>query len=211
MSCARRTRMSFARLRASIRWSRERSGACAWVLRAATAGDTNKLGGSVNPPYLRRYAGIPDSTLDQVEGGARLRARLQRRRQDWRCPAASSAVSSERMRLAARVGEHREPVRRRSRRLQDSSACRRTRTPPIPTMGGPVRAAAVHWPVARAGRGCPSSEWAASRPGGTRSSSSQPARTTSQWAPRCSPTPAPRAAFAPSSSAELGGSGHRQS
>src|SRR5215204_972669 len=37
LSCARLTRMSFARLRASIRWSRERRGACAWVLRAATA------------------------------------------------------------------------------------------------------------------------------------------------------------------------------
>src|SRR5438093_3091517 len=31
-SCARLTRMSFARLRASIRWSNERTGACAWVL-----------------------------------------------------------------------------------------------------------------------------------------------------------------------------------
>src|SRR5438876_3873083 len=30
-SCARRTRMSLALLRASMRWSRERAGACAWV------------------------------------------------------------------------------------------------------------------------------------------------------------------------------------
>src|SRR5919108_221121 len=43
LSRARRTRMSFARLSASIRWSRERSGAWAWVLSAATAGGTNNL------------------------------------------------------------------------------------------------------------------------------------------------------------------------
>src|SRR5581483_2637181 len=58
LSLARRTRTSFARLRASIRWSRERSGACACVLVGLTAGRSYQCFRDLQAGTFRSVSGL---------------------------------------------------------------------------------------------------------------------------------------------------------
>src|SRR5579884_2139435 len=71
LSCARLTRMSLARRRASIRWSSERSGACAWVL-----GDTIERASlttrcAASSRDARPFVGAREHVVDAGDGKSR--------------------------------------------------------------------------------------------------------------------------------------------
>src|SRR4029079_260073 len=81
LSCARLTRTSFALLRASIRWSRERTGACACVLVGLMAGgEHTNLPAHIKRCLLPLFPGFLPDRPRLPERQRRLRHRRRRAR-----------------------------------------------------------------------------------------------------------------------------------
>src|SRR5579884_1990072 len=126
LSLARLTRTSFARFSASIRWSRERSGACACVFVGDTEGRSYQCARDLQAGTFRSVSGV-FARLLASSGPA--------------TPASSQAAASSSRTRAGAPGSAKSTVPRATScapHATNSSASRPVWIPPIPTIGRPV-------------------------------------------------------------------------
>src|SRR5581483_5285411 len=126
LSLARLTRTSFARLRASIRWSRERSGACACILVGLTAGRSYQCARDLQAGTFRSVSGL----FPRLFASSGLAT-----------PTCSQASASSLRTRAGALGSAKRMVPSATSpapQAANSSASRPVWIPPIPTIGSLV-------------------------------------------------------------------------